>query len=523
MPKAYLYSRFSTPEQGEGDSGGRQARMAQEYLSRHPELELDDLLRFADEGISGFRGKNSDTGALGSFRRAVEDGNIPKGSYLLVENLDRISRQSHRKAARVLEDICEAGIAVVLLSRDKVITHALLEDDPWAFIEVLLDFKRAHDESLVKSQRIRQSWIGRIERAKAGGRKVTAAGPAWLTLDKKSGVFLPIPERVKIVKRIYQETLKGVGKHRIAIELNQEGIPVFGRGKHWHDSYIQKILASPGVVGTYVPHTDEEVNGKTVRTPLKAIKGYYPRVISDDLFARVQAFLASGASSRRGRHANGVVQNLFAGLCRCGRCDDTVTLTNKGKPPKGARYLVCTRAKSGAGCTYQAVRYDRIEKAFIESAPMLVGTMPAGDKGKGIDGLIAQTETNLEAIAESIENLISAMERGARSVSTAARLRELEVEQVDLRSSLSLLIAKREAASGARVAQRADELEVALRALPVDRTIANALMRQVFAKVVVDYVGGCIDLTWAHGGESRVTFGWPMEHTEASSSLTGAQ
>jgi hypothetical protein len=57
----------------------------------------------------------------------------------------------------------------------------------------------------------------------------------------------------------------------------------------------------------------------------------------------------------------------------------------------------------------------------------------------------------------------------------------------------------------------------------VDRTIANALMRQVFAKVVVDYVGGCIDLTWAHGGESRVTFGWPMEHTEASSSLTGAQ
>ncbi len=92
-PRAYSYLRFSTPEQRHGDSFRRQTDAAAKYAAKHG-LMLDDSLRLADEGVSAFRGKNAATGKLSEFLEHVESGEVPKGSYLLVENLDRITRQN---------------------------------------------------------------------------------------------------------------------------------------------------------------------------------------------------------------------------------------------------------------------------------------------------------------------------------------------------------------------------------------------------------------------------------------------
>src|SRR6266702_3132134 len=90
MPRAYSYLRFSTPEQSKGDSYRRQSKLAKDYVDRHG-LVLDDKLSFNDLGVSAFRGLNSVAGRLGAFREAVRVGLVPRGSYLLVESLDRIS------------------------------------------------------------------------------------------------------------------------------------------------------------------------------------------------------------------------------------------------------------------------------------------------------------------------------------------------------------------------------------------------------------------------------------------------
>jgi DNA invertase Pin-like site-specific DNA recombinase len=105
-PKAYSYTRFSTPEQAKGDSATRQALAAQRWAEQH-EVELDTELTFRDEGVSAFEGMNAERGALGEFLRAVERGDVPKNSWLLVESLDRISRQKPHRAARLIEDIIE--------------------------------------------------------------------------------------------------------------------------------------------------------------------------------------------------------------------------------------------------------------------------------------------------------------------------------------------------------------------------------------------------------------------------------
>ena len=72
-------------------------------------LELDEALTFRDSGISARYGRNVAEGALGAFLQAVRDGAIARGSYLIVESLDRISRQNVSKAARTIQNIVDEG------------------------------------------------------------------------------------------------------------------------------------------------------------------------------------------------------------------------------------------------------------------------------------------------------------------------------------------------------------------------------------------------------------------------------
>ncbi|MEC8482220.1 MAG: recombinase family protein, partial [Pseudomonadota bacterium] len=97
--KAYSYLRFSTPEQMKGDSFRRQTALAQSYASKN-NLILDNELTFEDLGVSAYQGRNKAKGNLGLFLEAVQTGLIERDSVLLVESLDRISRETARIAAR---------------------------------------------------------------------------------------------------------------------------------------------------------------------------------------------------------------------------------------------------------------------------------------------------------------------------------------------------------------------------------------------------------------------------------------
>jgi hypothetical protein len=92
MPTAYSYLRFSNPSQAKGDSTRRQHELRDNWLARNPAIKLDVGFRLDDKGISAFKGKNLETGALGAFIKAVDAGKVKKGSFLILEKLDRFSR-----------------------------------------------------------------------------------------------------------------------------------------------------------------------------------------------------------------------------------------------------------------------------------------------------------------------------------------------------------------------------------------------------------------------------------------------
>jgi DNA invertase Pin-like site-specific DNA recombinase len=513
-PKAYSYLRFSTPEQSKGDSQRRQTQLAEAYASRHG-LGLDNRLTFKDLGVSAYQGRNLETGQLGAFLAAVNTGLVERGSYLLVESLDRISRRTARKAVRVMENLCEAGITVVTLSDNQVYTEERLDDDPMSFLMAFVIHMRGAEESKMKASRLSAAWVGKRGRIEAG-EKLTAKVPGWLWLDKATGKIKVHRERAAIVRRIFKDTLRGIGKHAIARSLNEEKVPVFGRGERWHRSYIDKILKSSTVVGTLTPHTFTYTKaGKKQRKPLAAIPDYYPAVIDADDFARVES-LQQTATPLRGKHAaSGVVRNLFGGLGRCPLCAGSLVRVNKGEPPKGGTYLVCSKAREGAGCKYRVQRYGPLETAFLREATALLNTVPSGKSADAvkIDREIDNLETILLELPEWIENVVTAIargqQRGTSSVALEERLVELESQDAPMRQRLANLRRQQTETSGALVAKKCEELEEALSQPEIDRAVVNALLRQLFSGIVVDATDGQMTFHWKHGGESSLTYAWP--------------
>jgi DNA invertase Pin-like site-specific DNA recombinase len=154
LPRAYSYARFSTPEQAKGDSLRRQTEAARAWAQQHG-IELDTELNLTDKGISAYAGANMETGALGVFLEAVKEGVVPKGSWLLVESLDRISRQTAWDASYTMQGIVRAGVTVVDLSDGaREYNTETLSADPMALLVMVMMFSRANNESATKGMRV---------------------------------------------------------------------------------------------------------------------------------------------------------------------------------------------------------------------------------------------------------------------------------------------------------------------------------------------------------------------------------
>jgi DNA invertase Pin-like site-specific DNA recombinase len=283
-PKAYSYARFSHPEQAKGGSLGRQGERARAYAETHG-LELDTELTFEDLGVSAYRGANVETGRLGEFLSAVQQVVIKRGSFLLIENLDRLSRNKPRKAVHLLGQICDAGITVVTTADGKRYDEATLDDDPMSLMYALMVAIRANEESETKSDRVGKEYARKRERAAAGtehGKPFTRMLPAWLRFNEQTRKHEADPKRAAVIQSIFKMADGGLGQHKIAQRLNEQRTPTWGgRGKQrraecWHRSYVRKLLTNSAVVGTFTPHQKSKDTKK--RRPLDPIANYFPAV-----------------------------------------------------------------------------------------------------------------------------------------------------------------------------------------------------------------------------------------------------
>ena len=143
-PKAYSYIRMSTDVQRKGDSLRRQLEASRRYAAAN-DLELVEDFRLEDLGVSAFKGANVTSGALGHFLAAVREGRVEKGSYLIVESLDRLSRQAVMESFTLFAEITRSGVNIATLT-DNQIYKAGNTDFP-QLVYSLTVMSRANEES----------------------------------------------------------------------------------------------------------------------------------------------------------------------------------------------------------------------------------------------------------------------------------------------------------------------------------------------------------------------------------------
>ena len=302
--EAISYCRFSTAIQASGDSLRRQLKLSDDYAKKH-DLRINRTL--TDKGISGFRGANLQQGALGAFIKAIEMRKVKPGSVLLVESLDRLSRNQVTEQLSLFLIILNAGIEIVTLVDERSYTRESINGNPTELIISIVLMIRGWEESETKSFRLKEAW--KAKRNSASSRKLTSKCPLWLRPAPDSRHFEPVPERVEVVTLIFRLAEQGLGSATICKHLNQQGIKPWSSGKWWNREYVRRILRNRAVLGEFQPKTRPSRGMRQVEGPTQL--DYYPAIVSAETFYR----LNKGTVARPVRpNRRNSVSNLFTGL-----------------------------------------------------------------------------------------------------------------------------------------------------------------------------------------------------------------
>lgn len=420
-PRAYSYLRFSTPEQQLGDSERRQIEAARRYAERN-DLDLSHE-SFRDLGVSAFRGRNLDAG-LGTFLSAVRDGKVQAGSYLLVENLDRISRRDPWEAFKTFQEVIDAGIILVTLSPEAVYSLEAIKSQPYLLHPILGQMQMAHEESAKKAARLGAAWRNKKRNA-ANGDAITSRVPAWL--EVRDGRIEIVEERAAIVRRIFDMASKGHGKAYVARQLNVEKVATFGTAKGWHASYIQKILTNAAVIGRYQPMRNTYQEGRRVRVEDgEPIPDYFPPVVEESLFYSIKH-----AGPRPSGKGGSELRNVLSGLCYCGRCGASLHYVNKGPRPKGGQYLACDNRRRFKSCDAPAVPYAEAVQEVLAQVKDF-GDLEDDSEAQARDRELASLGGQIDEAEARAERILDLVEQG--SARAGDRLAKLEAELEDLKA-----------------------------------------------------------------------------------------
>jgi len=414
---AISYIRFSSIKQRKGDSYNRQIKSTEEYCRKN---SLNLIQKIEDKAISGWTEENLDeTAALGHLLYLIKLGMIKKGTTLIVENLDRITRTHLTKAMEIFLGILGHGIDIVTTMDDRRYTNQSGTTDLIIAITILI---RGNDESETKSKRVKEAWVKKRQLIESGFPVKLTQHPNWLKFENNK--YVEIPEAVATVRRIFEMYLNGKGNHVIAKTLNKEKIKPFSRnGKSFTFSSIQRLLKSPSVIGRC-----------EIVSPPK--ENYFPAIISEEKWYKAQ-LTRKNNNHYKGTRNDSKQINILGGIIKCQRCNcNLVRYSCTGKNNKRYHYLTCSQAKYGEH-KLDLYPYKTIENLFVIGLQyngflnnFIKQFLPIkiDDRTDELQGKIIEKQKQIERVADAIEK--------SDSDELVRRLKLLEINNKELKEEL---------------------------------------------------------------------------------------
>lgn len=345
----YSYIRWSSDAQTDGSTLARQRSLALEYVEKqgYSANEIEEIL---DEGVSAFSSKNSKKGKLSEFIDDIRSGRKSNDGVLLLENLDRLSRDNIFNADDLFKELLSYGLTIVTTMDGKEYSKAKILENPMDLLQSILLFSRAHDESKTKSIRTKSSAVKVIEAHKQGIRAddgyalaVNSVGNNMWWADCgnigskacRQYSVKPHPIYFPIAKEMIAMAKQGDSIRTVAEYLNNKAktdelyqAPSTSTDGAWTHSRISKFYTSPALYGEKILN----INGQKY-----VLDNYYPKLMSEDEFNRFQAI-------RQVKYSKSKIENkrisllTGMGILRCGFCGGTMYTTGKSN---GKRRYIC--------------------------------------------------------------------------------------------------------------------------------------------------------------------------------------
>lgn len=497
-PAAFSYTRVSSGQQVDGGGLDRQADMAVAWCQRHG-YELDTKLDLSDRGRSAYKGKHLSHGALGRFLELAKAGRLGEQPVLLVEAVDRLSRQEPLDALEeIFLGLCKhAGVVIVDLEDGQEYSRESLNRDAMALVKLSLKCQAAHDYSKRLARRVTSSWDqlreefrngSAVGRGPAGGKH-----PYWLTLNPSTRQW-ELNQHADDVRLIFND-LQHQGLALVARTLNAKG-SISPGGQRWAHHSVRKVATDPAAAGHLRLGIYAQMQAKAAHSrwekartraaaagarfnelepevpPIELIRDHYPAVVSQAVFDRVAAALdRRGKDKRTGgnRPMTAVHTFLQSGMARC-QHGGSMGATLSRKPGRQDIYSFRCRARSGGKgcrCNGKGWRLEEVHSHVVTRLSRhLLGeaALPGHDHTAELQGLEEQLRAARQLLSTAAEQLQKASDKLAQAVDQDA--------QLDLLENISQLVEKRRAAHRTAEAQvgqiTADIASLKARSHPAD-------------------------------------------------------
>ena len=207
-----LYERLSHDDEqlGESNSISHQKEMLEEYARSHG---ITNYRHFTDDGISGTR---FDRPGFLEMMEQVKQGRI---SQICIKDMSRMGRD-YLQVGQLMEMLRQKGVMLVAIN-DGVDTSKG-DDDFVPFRNIMNEWYAKDTSKKIKS----------VFQAKGRSGKHVASSPPYGYIKSKDdpNQWIVDEEAAKVIRRIFQLTLEGLGPYQVTRILKQEEIPIPGEG-----------------------------------------------------------------------------------------------------------------------------------------------------------------------------------------------------------------------------------------------------------------------------------------------------
>lgn len=399
-----IYARYSSHNQKDA-SIEQQVSECTKYAQ---EIGLHIVETYADRAISGR------TDNRPNFQKMMKDAEHGKFQYVIAWKSNRIGRnmlQAMQNESR-LNDL---GIKCMYVEEDF--------DDSAAgrfALRSMMNVNQFYSENMAED--IRRGMYDNAAQC-----KVTNGGlPFGYRASKDLHYELDSPKD-KVVREIFERVARREPFVDIASDLNARGIRT-RNGKPWGRSSFQNLLHNERYRGIYI-YGDVRIEGGV------------PRIVSDELFFKVQEVLKM-KKNPQGKH-RGYGDYLLTGKLYCGHCNSPmIGMSGTSAAGELHSYYVCHKKRREHACNKKNISRDLIEEAIAraiqvycladETIEWIAKSTVAYFKKKEQDPDLLLLESELADTKKSLKNYALAIGRGIFNDTTQEAMLELERKQKDL-------------------------------------------------------------------------------------------